>query len=778
MAQTTDPFPRVGLPESRSRADLVARPCPVPTAAGVYAWFFSRLPAAAASLLLPLPPAMAPARAADAPPWADASLSPDQRADLVVKAMTLDEKLKLVMGYFATDQAYRKYARPKDSLADSAGFVPGVARLGIPGQWQTDAGVGVATQHTDHPRERTALPSGLATAATWDPQMAFAGGAMIGNEARLSGFNVQLAGGVDLARDPRNGRNFEYGGEDPLLAGVMVGNEVGGIQSSHVVSTVKHYAFNDQESARNSIDVKVGDQAGRESDLLAFQIAIETGHPGSVMCSYNRVNGVYACESPYLLDEVLKRDWAYPGYVMSDWGAVHSTIPAANAGLDQESGTPFDVAEYFGGALREAVLDGHVSSARLDDMDHRILRSMFAGGLFETPVAGDQSASIDFDGHARVTQADEEAAIVLLKNRPGLLPLAHRANVVVIGGHADAGVLSGGGSAQVYPRGGMAAPNEGPPNFPGPEVFDPSSPMKALAARAQGRVTYVDGKDPAAAAQAAAHADVAIVFATQWLAESFDAKTLSLPGDQDALIAAVAKANPRTVVVLETGGPVLMPWLDQVGAVLEAWYPGTSGGEAIARVLTGEVDPSGHLPITFPASEDQLPRPMLDHASGRGDLHPHTDYDIEGAAVGYKWFDLNGRKPLFPFGHGLSYTRFDVSGLHASAQRGSIVARFRVRNTGGRAGAATPQVYVSPMAGGWEAPKRLGGWRKLKLAPGRGADAEVAVDPRLLATWDSATRRWKIAEGDYRVILASDAETPVATTTVRLEARTLDPQGR
>ena len=339
-------------------------------------------------------------------------------------------------------------------------------------------------------------------------------------------------------------------------------------------------------------------------------------------------------------------------------------------------------------------------------------------------------------------------------------------------------MLSGGGSAQVYPRGGMAVPNEGPQSFPGPEVFDPSSPMKALASRAQGRLTYVDGKDPAAAAGAAAHADVAIVFATQWLAESFDAKTLSLPGDQDALVAAVAKANPRTVVVLETGGPVLMPWLDQVGAVLEAWYPGTSGGEAIARVLTGDADPSGHLPITFPASEDQLPRPVVDRASGRGDLHPHTDYDIEGAAVGYRWFDLKGLKPLFPFGHGLSYTRFDFAGLHASAQRGSIVAQFRVRNIGGRPGAATPQVYVSPVAGGWEAPKRLGGWRKLTLAPGAGADAEVAIDPRILATWDSATQRWKIAEGDYRVVLARDAETPVATTTVRLGARTLDARGR
>ena len=289
-----------------------------------------------------------------------------------------------------------------------------------------------------------------------------AGGAMIGNEAYLSGFNVQLAGGVDLVRDPRNGRNFEYAGEDPLLAGVIVGSEIKGIQSNPVISTVKHYAFNDQETNRNSIDVKIGDQAGRTSDLLAFQIAIETGHPGAVMCAYNRVNGSYACESDYLLNQVLKTDWRYPGYVMSDWGAVHSTIPAANNGLDQESAFSFDVTPYFGEALREAVLDGHVSPARLDDMDHRILRSMFETGLFDHPVAGDQASAIDYAGHLHVAQADAEEAIVLLKNRGRLLPLAASAKrIAIIGGHADVGVLSGGGSAQVYPRGGMAVPNEG-----------------------------------------------------------------------------------------------------------------------------------------------------------------------------------------------------------------------------------------------------------------------------------------------------------------------------
>jgi len=717
-------------------------------------------------------------------PWMNPALSPDQRADLVIQAMTQAEKLTLVYGYFATDQSWKGYVRPKESLADSAGFVNGIPRLGVPNQWQTDAGVGVATQRSPHPRERTLLPSGLATAATWNPTLATAGGAMIGDEAFLSGFNVQLAGGVDLLRDPRNGRNFEYGGEDPLLAGVIVGSEIKGIQSNHVISTIKHYAFNDQETNRNSIDVKIGDQAGRTSDLLAFEIGIETGHPGAVMCAYNRVNGVYSCQNDYLLNQVLKTDWRYPGYVMSDWGATHSTIPAANNGLDQDSAAQaFDYTPYFGEALREAVSDGYVSQARLEDMDHRILRSMFANGLFDHPVADDQADRIDYSGHQKVSQADAEEAIVLLKNRGGLLPLAASAKrIAIIGGHADVGVLSGGGSAQVYPRGGTVVPNEGPADFPGPTIYLPSSPLKAIKARRSASVTYTDGKDIAAAAKAAATSDIAIVFATQWMGESLDAPNLNLPHNQDALIAAVAKANPKTVVVLETGGPVLMPWVDQVGAILEAWYPGSGGGEAIARVLTGEVDASGRLPATFPQSEAQLPRPVMDGdvAKDIGDQRPktHTNYDIEGAAVGYKWFDLKGQKPLFAFGDGLSYTRFAFSGLKAELSGGVVTAHFTVANIGARTGKAVPQIYVSPVAGGWEAPKRLGGWTKLELQPGGSAEASVAIDPRLFAVYDSPSKTWRIAEGDYKLILAQSATAPVASVTLDLPARTLDLQGR
>jgi beta-glucosidase len=728
------------------------------------------------------------AHAADAPqPWLDAKQSPDARADQLVKAMTLDEKIQTVFAYFSTEFSPKKYEQPKEGRPDSAGYVPGIARLGLPPQWQSDAGVGVATQAVSKkPYERTSLPSGLATTATWNPQLAFAGGAMIGSEARSTGFNVLLAGGVNLMREPRNGRNFEYGGEDPLLAGVMVGEQIRGIQSNHIISTVKHYAFNDQETNRNHINVKIADKAGRMSDLLALQFAIERGDPGSVMCAYNRVNGDYACENDYLLNEVLKKDWKYTGYVMSDWGATHSTIPAANRGLDQQSGFPFDKSGYFNEALKEAVVNRHVPEARLNDMVKRITRTMFAHGVVEHPVSTPTSADagIDFAAHGKVTQADAEEAIVLLKNQNDLLPLAASArNIVIIGGHADVGVLSGGGSAQVYPKGGSAVPNEGPAYFPGPIVYHRSSPMGELAALTKAKLTYNDGKDVAAAAKLAAGADVVIVFGNQWMAESFDSDDLNLPNKQDDLIAAVAKANPKTVVVLQTGGPVVMPWLNDVGAVLEAWYPGTNGGAAIARVLSGDVNPSGRLPATFPASLAQLPRPKLDGDAKTKDENiiekVTTDYNIEGAAVGYKWFDLKGHKPLFPFGYGLSYSSFALEGLSAKPAGNGIEVSFSIKNTGKRDGKSVGQVYVSPVSGGWEAPKRLGGWDKLAVKAGASGKATVKIDPRLLGVYDSASKTWKIAAGEYLVTLAESAGAkPAASVKVKLASKTVDVNGR
>ncbi len=701
-----------------------------------------------------------------------AAAPPEARAAALVAKMTREEKLRLVFGQFASLWPPKNYSPPAEARFGSAGYVGGIARLGIPPQWQTDAGIGVATQGSAPvKRERTALPSGLAIAATWDPAVAFAGGAMIGSEARDSGFNVMLAGGVNLMRDPRNGRNFEYGGEDPLLAGTIVGNAIAGIQSNAIISTVKHYAFNDQETGRQKGGILIDDAAGRQSDLLAFQIAIETGRPGAAMCSYNRVNGAQACESAYLLSDVLRRDWGWRGYVMSDWGAMHSTVAAARAGLDQQSGNPFDKEPYFGAPLAAAIADGGVPEARLDEMATRIVWAMASTGAIDRPPA---ITDIDYAAHARVTRAAAADSLVLLKNTGDLLPLVDGAKrIAIIGGHADKGVLAGGGSSLVYPRGGNAVPGLEPARWPGPVIYYPSSPMAELKARRPGADLRFDaGADAQAAAALAKDSDVAIVFVTQWATESQDVD-IALDGNQDALVTAVAAANPRTIVVVESGGPVLMPWADKVPAILAAWYPGTAGGAAIADVLTGAVNPSGHLPASFPRAVAQLPRP--DPIDPKG-LKENDDREIrydEGAAIGYKWYDKQGTEPLFPFGHGLSYTRFAFDKLSARPAGEGISASFRLRNTGKRRGRAVAQLYVAAVDGGWEAPRRLAGWTKLDLAPGATRTASVTVDPRLLATWDSAGNRWTIAGGTYRLSLGASSRDLGESVEVTLPARTL-----
>lgn len=717
-----------------------------------------------------------PARAADAQPWMNPALTADQRAALALKEMKQEEKLALVFGYFGND--FGKSKKHPAALPFSAGYIAGVPRLGLPALFETDAGIGVASQASETPRERTALPSNLAIAATWDRQLAYAGGAMIGAEARASGFNVMLAGGVNLVREPRNGRNFEYGGEDPLLAGTMVAQQIKGIESNHLISTMKHFAMNNQETGRGELDARIDNVSARMSDLLAMQFVIEQAKPGAVMCSYNRVNGDYACENNYLLNEVLKRDWGFPGYVMSDWGAVHSTVAAANRGLDQQSGSEFDKSPYFAGALEDAVRTGQVPQARLDDMARRILRTMFDKGVVDHPVAA--GGAIDMAANAVRSREAAEDSLVLLKNTGAVLPLAKEVKkIVVIGAHADVGVLSGGGSSQVYPVGGNAVKGLLPASWPGPVVYYPSSPLQAIKARApNAQVLYDAGDDPARAAQLAATADAVVVFAQQWIGEANDARSLALPDRQDALIAAVAEANPRTVVVLETGGPVAMPWLARAAAVLEAWYPGTSGGEASARVLFGEVNPSGHLPVSFPQSEAQLPRPVLDGDPTRFDQRFAVDYH-EGAAVGYKWYDRQGLKPLFPFGHGLSYTRFAYSDLVAEQEHGRLKLRFKVTNVGKLAGKDVPQVYVAPLGARWEAPKRLAGWDKLALGAGESRTVSMQVDPRLLGMYDGKSKTWRIAAGKVRLSLAHDAGGAAeASVVLQLKAATLDLSGR
>lgn len=722
-----------------------------------------------------------PVDAISAQAWLDRSLSPEIRAHALVGAMTTDEKLRIIFGYADSSDDLAKvpdslvspeakaYVRAH-AIKGAAGFVPGVPRLGVPDQFQTDASMGVR----DSELPRTALPSSLATAASFDPEVTRAGGVMIGSEARASGFNEFLAGGVDLAREPRNGRNFEYTGEDPLLAGTMAGGLIRGIQSTGMVSTMKHFAVNDQESQRTTLDVTISPEAMRQSDLLAFEIAYEQGRPASVMCSYNLVNGRWACENDYLLNKVLKQDWGFKGSVMSDWGAVHSTADAANNGLDQFTGFPCcngQAGQFAPPLVKAALRAGQIPVSRLDDMAERIVWSLIATGVYDNPA---KVAPIDFKADADVAQRAAEESLVLLKNDHNLLPLRGIRSLAVIGGHADAGVLSGGGSSAVTPVGGNAVPGALPRTWPGPVVYLPSSPIAALKAELpSARITYASGDDRAAASRTAHSADVAVVFVTQWLGEGFDGN-LQLDGDQDALVTAVLKANPRTIVVVESGGAVLMPWALRAPAILEAFYPGIRGGQAIARILTGKVDPSGHLPITFPASKAQLTHPVIPGFGKPDGIPVHIEYD-EGAAVGYKWYDLKGYRPLFAFGHGLSYTKFGLSGLKPRLENGSLKVQFTVANAGSIAGKAVGQVYVQPAdwrGAGWEAPKRLGGFVKSALEPGERKTVEVSVDPRLLATYQAAGDTWTIKAGQYRVMVgqASD-ELPLAAT-VTLPAMT------
>jgi beta-glucosidase len=698
---------------------------------------------------------------------APAPADPDARAAATEGQLRAEERAVLLHGILALPV----FEAPLPAeVVPGAGYVPGIARLGIPALKETDASLGVAYVSGMRNDGATALPSGMSMASTWDPELLRAGGAMIGAEARAKGFNVMLAGGLNLMREPRNGRSFEYLGEDPWLAGTLAGAAVAGIQSQHMISTLKHYALNDQETGRQFHDARIGDAAARESDLLAFQIAIERGQPGAVMCAYNKINGVSACGNDYLLNQVLKKDWGFKGWVMSDWGAVHA-LDYALKGVDQQSGEQIDDEVYFGKPLLEAAARDPAYAGRVTDMTRRVLRSIYAAGLDAQPP---RIEPIDFKAHGDVAERVARSGIVLLRNQTNTLPLAGTIKrIAVIGGYGDSGVLSGGGSSQVQGEGGPAVsrPYGGSGFFAAmmAESYQRSVPLAAIRARAPGAVvTFRNGRYITDAVIAARQADVAIVFATQWMTEGLDVPDLSLPDGQDALIAAVAAANPRTIVVLETGGPVLMPWLDRTAAVLDAWYSGARGAEAITAVLFGDENPSGRLPATFPASLEQLPRPQLPGAdSVEPDFQGHgrpgqtlaIDYDIEGADVGYRWFARSGRRPLFAFGFGLSYTTFATSPLQVSAGK-DVVAECSVSNTGKRAGAEVVQVYLVSANGA--ATRRLVGYQRVQLAPGESRAVRLVIDPRLIGAWSG--EGWRITRGTYRFAAgrsAEDLDTPV-----------------
>ncbi|WP_394849120.1 glycoside hydrolase family 3 C-terminal domain-containing protein [Pendulispora brunnea] len=712
--------------------------------------------------------------AAQADAEIDVDALAERRVALLLAQMTTDEKIQLVHGTGMPSIGWGTF--PPEALS-GAGYIPGIPRLGIPKVSMADSTSGVNVKNA----RVTALPSTLALAASWDPQLAQEYGKRIAIELRTLGYEEGLGGGINLAREPRGGRTFEYLGEDPVLSGLLVAARTTGTRSQKVIATVKHYAMNNQETNRMSSNSLVDERTMRETELLAFEIGVKEGKPGSVMCAYNKINGTYACENPYLMNDVLKTEWGFKGVVQSDWGATHSTSQAATAGLDEEQpGCPDESMpactgrSFFNGKLKEAVTNGSVPMARLDDMVKRKLRALIQAGIVDAPPtpggAIDEAA-----GNAFALTAAQQSTVLLKNAKPAgstenALPLAagSLSSIVVIGGHADAGVLSGGGSGAVPPIDGNAVTGcQSPPTSPVGRcaTWYKSAPLAAIKAKApKASVTYFDGNDAAAAAEAAAHADVAIVFATQWETEHLDLPSLSLPDaqadpynqsyDQNALIGAVAAKAKRIIVVLESGSPVLMPWLDHVHAVLEAWYPGVRGGQAIADVLFGDISPSGKLPLSFPKQDADLPQPVIS-----------SDLDVkysEGLLIGYRWFDAKAIEPLFPFGHGLSYTTFSYSGIDARAESlsGNVTVKLTVSNTGTRAGTETVQVYATLPPDPVEPPKRLVAWQKVSLQPGRSEEIRISFPAKRLATWDVATHAWKINRGTYTFTAATSSRDP------------------
>jgi beta-glucosidase len=697
-------------------------------------------------------------------PWMDATQSPDQRAGELVGAMTLDQKLSML------------HSAEPDMLAyyGTAGHVAAIPGLCVPDLVLNDAGAGVG----DGQVNTTAFPAGIAQAASWDPNVQQQFGAGLGWEAWHKGINVMLAPGVNIDRVPMNGRNFEYASEDPYLAGQTGAAVIRGIQSQNVIATVKHLAANNQETNRMTVSADVDERTLHEIYLPAFETAVNQGKAGAVMCSYNQLNSVYACENPALLTDVLKKEFGFSGFVMSDWGATHSTVAAANAGLDMEMAGSNN-GQYFGDALKTAVINGQVSMTRLNDMVTRIVRSAFADGLFDHPAAAEPdgfAAVVNTPAEATLARTIAEQGTVLLKNKDGLLPLDGQGKKIALIGQA----AGAAGAEQAYGGGGSS-------HVPLAGAVPVVSPQQGITQRGAANgdtVVYADGTSVADAVAAAKAADVAIVYANDSETEGTDRTNLGLnygtcslvacaqfPVSQDQLIGAVAEANPNTIVVLNTGGPVRMPWLGQVKSVVEAWYPGQEDGNAAAAVLFGDVNPSGKLPETFPVSENDLPTQTTAQYPG---VNGHATYS-EGLQVGYRWYDSQNIAPLFPFGHGLSYTTFSYSGLRVSRTSSGASVTMTITNTGTRAGAEVAQVYLAAPAAAGEPPKQLKGYQKVFLNPGQARSVTVPVDSRAFAQWDTTKHTWLITPGTYQILVGSSSRDIRAQSSLTMPAKTLAP---
>ena len=819
------------------------------------------------------------AAAAASCPWVHSRAPVAQRVRQLMAAMTLDDKLAMVDGVGFS--------------SGTAGYVGHIAAnpgLCIPGLNLEDGPQGVA----DSVRGVTQLPAPVALAAAWDPALARAYGTVVGSEERGKGADVNLGPTVNIVRDPRWGRAFESYGEDPYLAGQTAVGFIGGVQGQGVMSQVKHLAVYNQETNRNTAadDAVVSQRTMQEIYLPQFEAAVTQARAASVMCSYSSVNGQFACENKYLLTNVLRQQWRYPGFVTSDWGATHSTVPSALNGLDMQmpGGSGFGT-DYYGAPLKQAVQSGQVPVAALDAMVSPILTEMFRFGLFNRAPSGSLTTTVTTPAHARTGRDAAEAGTVLLKDDGGALPLqpGRDKSVAVIG--SDGGkwaMTSGGGSAGViapyvvtpergigkrgaasgvtvsyaqgdvpvsgaldtvpasaFPKGLTAdyfnnTTQSGPPvatgtvpgialswggkapapgvnasgwsakftgtiNLPAAGTYDLSLSFTGTAAVSIGgkqvfasqqqfngaerasvqlpagsagiEVDYADtipiGTDGITlgwappqtpslldqAVAAAKKASVAVVFAGNFETEGADLPTIDLPASENQLISAVAAANPDTVVVLNTGSAVTMPWLSQVKGVIEAWYPGQDDGDEIAAVLFGDVNPSGKLPVTFPRSLAQVPASTPAQWPG---VNGTVQYS-EGLLVGYRWYTAKDITPLFPFGAGLSYTRFAFSRLAVRpGPGGGFVVSVDVTNTGARSGAEVAQLYVGDPAATGEPAEQLKGFQRVTLRPGQTGTVSFTVSRDAFAWWNQQASRWTVSPGRYALMVGdSSARLPL-----------------
>jgi beta-glucosidase len=698
----------------------------------------------------------------------------DKKIDDLLQQLTLEEKIRMVHA----------------TASFNSGGVP---RLGIPELETSDGPHGVRFEHGRGWTAQqgvddagTYLPTNNTLASTWNPALGYAYGAVLGREANFRGKDVILGPGINIIRAPLNGRNFEYLSEDPFLVSKMVVGYIKGVQDQGISACVKHYAANNQEIHRNDVDVEMSERALREIYLPGFKAAVQEGRANTVMGSYNKFRGQFATENAHLVNDILKGEWGFEGLLMSDWGSVHSTMGALRNGTDLEMGTELVLAYegtsqtsgsipakispdvynkfYLGDAALAAVRKDPSLQPLLDDKVRRILRVMYATNMMGETKR--QPGTYNTAAHQATALKVAEEGIVLLKNEGNILPLKKTVKTVaVIGANADRATAMGGGSAQVKAKYEIT-PLQGLKNELGSQATITYAPGYRIA-----RGQQADPKLIAEAVAAAKAAEVAIVVGG-WIhgydynnwddnaydAESVDKPDLHMPFGQDELVKAVLAANPNTVVVLMGGGPIdVSAWAGQARGIVEAWYPGMEGGNALAHILFGDVNPSGKLPLTFPVKLEDSPVYVLgEYPSSPG--NPLKEVYKDDIFVGYRYFDTYKVAPQFAFGHGLSYTTFKYSGLSVVAGPKSATVKLTVTNTGRVAGAEVVQVYVKDEQATVKRPeKELKGFEKVFLKPGEAKAITLTLDAGAFQYYDEAKKQWVLEPGRFDILVGSSS---------------------